>query len=83
MITNKRLEKLTMSIAEQLRAEGKAEGKAEGLYIGQIQLLERLIGGEQTSTEALSDLSIDHSEKRFEALQRGYDAIVKGKPGHG
>ncbi|MGK0187607.1 MAG: putative transposase YdaD [Verrucomicrobiales bacterium] len=85
--SSKQLQKLTMSVAEKLKAEGKAEGKIEGktegkiegLWIGRIQLLQTLMGKEASTDEDLTAQSIEELQEMFEVLQVSYDATVKGK----
>ncbi len=48
-----------MTIAEELKAEGRAEGMIRGALIGQIQALDRVLGRKETSSTVLAERSLD------------------------
>ncbi|MFO0869843.1 MAG: hypothetical protein U0935_12995 [Pirellulales bacterium] len=52
------------------RAEGRAEGLVEGEQIGQIRLLEQLLGMVPTASEELAKSSTDQLAARLAELQR-------------
>ncbi|MGK0188623.1 MAG: hypothetical protein ACI9R3_004434 [Verrucomicrobiales bacterium] len=64
-----------MSVAEKLIEKGKAEGKAEGVWIGKVQLMEEMLGIEQS--QQLAQLSLSELEERFLALQKRYQSKFK------
>ena len=83
--SNPELEKNTMSVAEQLKAEGRmegrmegrAEGRMEGLWIGKIQALEEFLELPVSSDEALETLSLEDLKATQERLHRQYEARFK------
>lgn len=54
----------------QGRIEGRIEGRMEGERIGEIRLLERLLGQPQTPADELAKLPMDQLAARFEVLTR-------------
>ena len=67
----------TMTIAQQLKAEGQAEAKAEGSYIGRLQLLQELMGLPVAAYETLSRLGGDELQARCVALHGEYELRFK------
>jgi hypothetical protein len=70
-----------MSLAEKLIARGEARGvtrgKAEGAWIGKIQLLEQMLGGECTPLKILEGLGLPELEERFTTLEQKYASQFK------
>ncbi len=60
-------ERAIMTIAEELKAEGRVEGMKKAL-IGQAQALERVLGREETPVSVLAERSLDELQARIEAL---------------
>lgn len=71
--SNPELEKNTMSVAEQL----KAEGRVEGLWIGKIQALEEFLEKPQTSREFLESMPLEKLETLHQDLRRQYETHFK------
>jgi len=69
-ISNPEVQSATMTLAQQIRQEGRQEG----LWIGKIVNLQELMGLEPMDSEALSALPISELKLRFEQLRREYDA---------
>ena len=69
-ISNPEVQSATMTLAQQIRQEGRQEG----LWIGKIVNLQELMGLEPMDPEALSALPISELKLRFEQLRREYDA---------
>lgn len=82
---NPSLQEKTMSVAEQLIAQGKAEGISQGLsqgisrgkMEGKLQLLEELMGMPVSSSEDLAELGLEALQSRFQALQMEYETRFK------
>lgn len=68
-ITQPEIQSSTMTIAQQLRQEGRQEG----LWVGKILALEELMGLAPTDAQALASLAIPELERRYELLRREYD----------
>lgn len=66
-----------MSIAEQLRAEGRAEGRSLGLWVGKIQVLQDLMGLKVTPHDDLAKLGNAKLEEVFNELHRQYNVRFK------
>ncbi|MEI6676680.1 MAG: Rpn family recombination-promoting nuclease/putative transposase [Verrucomicrobiota bacterium] len=66
-----------MSIAEQLRAEGRAEGRSLGLWVGKIQMLQDLMGLKVTPHDDLAKLGNAKLEEVFNELHRQYNVRFK------
>lgn len=67
-----------MSVAEKLKAEGRQEGRIEGL-VGQIQLLEEVLGLALSPREKLESLDLGELETRFQELHRDYKGLSKDR----
>ena len=70
-----------MTTAAALRAEGEARGVAKGLATGiargKLTLLQSLMKVPVTTEEELAGLEVAELERRFDELQRQYDAQFK------
>ncbi len=78
---NPELEKNTMSVAEQLKADGRLEGISQGiskgLWVGRIQSLQELLGITVTSREDLEMLILESLEAQHGNLHLEYKARFK------
>lgn len=70
-IENEPVRNKAMTIAEQFRMEGRQEGRHEGVLIGQIQLLQRLLGQDVADTKILSMQTLDQLEALRRRLEHG------------
>ena len=83
--SNPDLEKQTMTLAEQLIAQGhvsglqkgREEGREEGQWIGRIQALEEFLGKPQSSGQALGSRSVEELMALHRALHGEYEARFK------
>ena len=69
-ITQPQIQSSAMTIAQQLRQEGRQEG----LWVGKILALEELMGLAPTDAQALAALTIPELERRYAQLRREYDS---------
>ncbi len=78
---NPELEKNTMSVAEQLKAEGRLEGISQGiskgLWVGRIQALQEFLDLPVSPCEELEILAIGELEDRHADLHREYEVRFK------
>lgn len=79
--SNPELQKNVMSVAEQLRAEGRVEGlekgQEKGLLIGKIQMLEDFLGLPIRSHEILGPMTTQQLEAAHRQLHREYEVRFK------
>jgi predicted transposase YdaD len=80
-LSSERLRTKAMSVAEQLRQEGRQkgrlegrqegrlEGRQEGLLVGSIQTLQRVLGKRVTPAKVLLKRSADQLKRQHAALQ--------------
>lgn len=66
-----------MSLAQKLRQEGRADGLAHGEWAGKIQMLEKFLGVDATTSEVLASLEIAGLEARYVELEQQYNLRFK------
>jgi hypothetical protein len=70
---NPKTKEVTMSIADQLIAEGRADGEARGILAGMIRMGRAMLGVKPASERTLL-------RKTREELQTMFDALVAREP---
>jgi predicted transposase/invertase (TIGR01784 family) len=78
---NPKLKKNIMSVAEKLIAEGRVEGRVEGQkkgsWIGRIQAFEEFLSRPVSSSEVLSELTLEELESCHQVLHQEYQLRFK------
>ena len=69
-LSSERLRTKAMSVADQLRLEGKQEGEQIGVLVGSIQTLQRVLGKPVTPVDVLLKRSVDQLRRQHALLQR-------------
>jgi hypothetical protein len=73
-----------MSVADQLiakgRADGEARGEARGKVIGQLTLLQKMMGLPGTPEGELAALSLEQLQARLADLEGQYHSEFKRRP---
>ena len=69
-LSSERLRTKAMSVADQLRLEGKQEGEQIGVLVGSIQTLQRILGKPVTPVDVLLKRSVDQLRRQHALLQR-------------
>lgn len=74
---NPELERIIMSVAEKLKAEGRVEGQEKGLWIGKIQAFEEFLDCTVSPNDTLAAMGLEELEARHRDLHSEYETRFK------